>query len=232
MRAREVVAPRREQLATLERWLDRGRRHARGQRIGCAVTSGGVIVATLLLALGHYYVMAIVGAVALVAYGVASALDPELADDRRVRLVRALLDALPIDDAAPVTLALELADCEIDRPVDKRPAGSGKLRARYEQRWLVLGFLAKGGVRVRLELVVNATIVHDGIAIASRDEHEVARLRFEIDGSEISVREASEPSGWTRDGAGFRVAGLASAAQVVELVLGELSPRLEAVRAS
>ena len=100
----EWVAPRARQIALLEGLLARGTRHALGQRLGCAVTTLGLVAGTLLLALGHYYVMAIVGAVAFVAYFAASALDPELADDRRVRVVRALLDELPIDAKGRRTL--------------------------------------------------------------------------------------------------------------------------------
>ncbi|MCB9612407.1 MAG: hypothetical protein H6722_08150 [Sandaracinus sp.] len=211
------VAPRARQITLLEGLLARGKRHALGQRLGCAVTTLGLVAGTLLLALGHYYVMAIVGAVAFVAYFAASALDPELADDRRVRVVRALLDELPIDDAAPITLGLELADCEIERPVDKTPIGAGKLRAKYEQRWLELGFLAADGTRVTLEVEVHATIVHDGIAIASRDEDELARLRFEVDGAE-APREVPEVRGWKREGDRFRIGGLASMEQLRDLV--------------
>lgn len=203
------VAPRREVVAFLDRLLGRGRRHARAQRLGCAITSGGMIVATLLLALGHFQAMALVGVVTLGAYWVASLLDPELADDRRVRLVRELLERLPLDEKAPVTLELELTDYEVETPIEKKPAGSGRLDARYVQRWLKLGFLATDGTRVTLELEVDARVVHDGIAIAARAEREHATLRFEVDGSLVK-REVSAVEGWTREGESFVIEGLAS----------------------
>jgi hypothetical protein len=204
------VAPRRELVTALDRLLGRGRRHARAQRFGCAVTSGGMIVATLLLALGHFQAMALVGVVTLGAYWVASLLDPELADDRRVRLVRELLERVSLDEKAPVTLELELTEYEVETPIEKKPAGSGRLDARYVQRWLKLGFLTTDGTRVTLELEVDARLVHDGIAIAAREERERAKLGFEIDGTAVE-REAFEVDGWTREGDRFEVDGLASA---------------------
>lgn len=203
------VALRRELVGSLDHLLGRGRRHARAQRLGCAITSGGMIVATLLLALGHFQAMALVGVVTLGAYWVASLLDPELADDRRVRLVRELLERLPLDEKAPVTLELELTDYEVETPIEKKPAGSGRLDARYVQRWLKLGFLATDGTRVTLELEVDARVVHDGIAIAARAEREHATLRFEVDGSLVK-REVSAVEGWTREGESFVIEGLAS----------------------
>jgi hypothetical protein len=203
------VALRRELVGSLDRLLGRGRRHARAQRLGCAITSGGMIVATLLLALGHFQAMALVGVVTLGAYWLASLLDPELADDRRVRLVRELLERLPLDEKAPVTLELELTDYEVETPIEKKPAGSGRLDARYVQRWLKLGFLATDGTRVTLELEVDARVVHDGIAIAARAEREHATLRFEVDGSLVK-REVSAVEGWTREGESFVIEGLAS----------------------
>lgn len=211
------VAPRHELVGSLERLLGRGRRHARAQRVGCAITSGGMIAATLLLALGHFQAMALVGVVTLGAYWVASLLDPELADDRRVRLVRELLERLPLDDKAPITLELELTDYEVEAPIEKKPAGSGRLDARYVQRWLKLGFLATNGTRVTLELEVDARLVHDGIAIASREEREHATLRFEVDGSPIE-HEGFEVDGWAREGDRFGIEGLASADAVLTLL--------------
>ena len=216
-----LVAPRRELVASLDRLLGRGRRHARAQRLGCAITSGGMIVSTLLLALGHFQAMALVGVVTLGAYWVASLLDPELADDRRVRLVRELLDRLPLDEKAPVTLELELTDYEVETPIEKKPAGSGRLDARYVQRWLKLGFLATNGTRVTLELEVDARLVHDGIAIASREEREHATLHFEIDGSPVK-RKVSDVETWAREGERFAVEGLATADAVLSLVTAAL----------
>jgi len=218
------VAPRRELVTALDRLLGRGRRHARAQRFGCAVTSGGMIVATLLLALGHFQAMALVGVVTLGAYWVASLLDPELADDRRVRLVRELLERLPLDEKAPVTLALELTDYEVEAPIEKKPAGSGRLDARYVQRWLTLGFLATNGTRVALELEVDARLLHDGIAIASRVERERAKLGFEIDGTAVE-REVSGPAGWTEDGKRFVTEGLATADALLALIDAALAER-------
>ncbi|MCU0674332.1 MAG: hypothetical protein MUE69_16225 [Myxococcota bacterium] len=217
------VALRRELVASLDRLLGRGRRHARAQRLGCAITSAGMIVATLLLALGHFQAMALVGVVTLGAYWVASLLDPELADDRRVRLVRELLERLPLDEKAPVTLELELTDYEVETPIEKKPAGSGRLDARYVQRWLKLGFLATDGTRVTLELEVDARLAHDGIAIASRVERERATLRFEVDGFPVR-REVADVETWVREGERFAVEGLATADEVLRLVdaaLGE-----------
>lgn len=211
------VASRPELVASLDRLLGRGRRHARAQRLGCAITSGGMIVATLLLALGHFQAMALVGVVTLGAYWVASLLDPELADDRRVRLVRELLERLPLDDKAPISLDLELTDYEVETPIEKKPAGSGRLDARYVQRWLKVGFLATNGMRVTLELEVDARLVHDGIAIASRVERERAKLGFELDGSPIE-HEGFEVDGWTREGDRFGIEGLASADAVCDLL--------------
>ena len=211
------VASRTELVEALDRLLGRGRRHARAQRVGCAITSGGMIVATLLLALGHFQAMALVGLITLGAYWVASLLDPELADDRRVRLVRELLGRLAIDDKAPITLELELTDYEVEAPREKSPSGAGRLDAHYVQRWLVLGFLAPDGTRVTLELEVDARLVHDGIAITSRSEREIARLRFEIDGSPTK-RYVSEPEDWTREGDRFVVEGLATADDILALV--------------
>ena len=216
-----LVAPRHELVASLDRLLGRGRRHARAQRLGCAITSGGMIVATLLLALGHFQAMALVGVVTLGAYWVASLLDPELADDRRVRLVRELLERLSLDEKAPVTLELELTDYEVETPIEKKPAGSGRLDARYVQRWLKLGFLATNGTRVTLELEVDARLVHDGIAIASREEREHATLRFEVDGSSVK-REVSDVETWAREGERFAVEGLATADALLGLVTAAL----------
>lgn len=190
-----------------------------------------MVVATLLLALGHFQAMALVGVVTLAAYWMASALDPELADDRRVRLVRALLEALPLDDKAPVTLRLELADYEVERPVEKKPAGAGRLDARYVQRWLTLGFLAPDGTRVTLEVEVDARLVHDGVAIVSRDESELASLRFEVDGVEVS-REVPEVRGWKREETRFRIGGLASMEQLRDLIASGLGEEAGVIEAS
>jgi hypothetical protein len=148
---------------------------------------------------------------------VASLLDPELADDRRVRLVRELLERLSLDEKAPVTLELELTEYEVETPIEKKPAGSGRLDARYVQRWLKLGFLTTDGTRVTLELEVDARLVHDGIAIAAREERERAKLGFEIDGTAVE-REVSGPSGWTEDGKRFVTEGLATADALLALI--------------
>ncbi|MBX3252252.1 MAG: hypothetical protein KF901_34080 [Myxococcales bacterium] len=212
-----LVAPRAEADAALARLLARGRRHALGQRVGCAVTSAGLALATLLLALGHFAEMALVGLVVLAAYWIASALDPELADDRRVKVTRALLAGLPIDDAAPLTLELELMAYDADAPDEKRPMGRGKLALVYRQRWLTLGFLAKGDVRVLLEVDVEAATEEDGIAVERADEHELARVRCEEDGRP-STRRAREVRGWRAEGDAFRVGGLATPGQLLALV--------------
>lgn len=217
-----LVAPRSEVDAALARLLERGKRHAIGQRLGCAVTSAGLALATLLLALGHFAEMALVGLVVLAAYWIASALDPKLADDRRVKLARELLAALPIDDAAPLTLRLELAAYDVDAPDGKRPLGAGKLALVYRQRWLTLGFLAKGDLRITLHVDVEAATEEDGIAVLRADETEVARVRIEEDGRP-SKRAPRAMRGWHAEGDAFRVGGLATAGQLVALIESALA---------
>lgn len=210
-------APREDVDAELAALLDRGRRHARWQRLGCAVTTGGLIAGVTLMVLGHYYTMGVVGLVMLFAYVASQSLDPELEDDRRVLLVRELLAKLPIDDAAPIGLELELNDYMYEKPVEKEPLRAGKLRARYAQRWLKLGFLAASGERVTLALTVEATLEQDGIDVEEREERERAVLAFEEDGEPLE-REVEPVRGWRREDDGFVVEGLASAGQVRALI--------------
>jgi hypothetical protein len=89
------------------------------------------------------------------------------------------------------------------------------------QRWLTLGFLAPDGTRVTLEVEVDARLVHDGVAIVSRDESELASLRFEVDGASVE-REVPEVRGWKRDETRFRIGGLASMEQFRDLIASGL----------
>lgn len=175
--------------AVLDGLIARGERHARRRQFGCAFVVLGVLTGVALLFFTrHYYAMGIIGAVAVVAWLYTASLDHELAEDRRLRMVRNLLRTAERWGGAQhaYELDLELNAFDADVPTKKEPLRAGRLRAWYHQRWLRLA--ADGRA---LEIHVDAELVQDGIEIVKEDVVERA-VRCEDD-DETPV----EATGWT-----------------------------------
>ncbi len=201
--------------------LERGARHARRQRIGCGLVTVGLVTAILLFVLGHWNAMTLVGLGIVAIYFYASSLDPELEDDRRVRVVRALLDQLELDDVAPVNVDLELNAPDAEDPDECEPLNGGRERRHYAQRWLELGALLASGERVTLMVAVELNQVEDGIQITEMHQQEFASVDVEVDGTAIE-REVPPPPPWQTDGTRFQLDALAEVAHLEALVLAHV----------
>lgn len=161
-----------ELVAGLNALHERGRREELHQRIGCMLTVLGVMAGAILVALGLYWAMGVLGVLVLGIYYYASSLDPELADEPRIRFASALLPALEAD--GPVHLWMELNAYDMAIADENEPVDGG-VRARWVQPWMTARY-RHGGVERVLEVVLEAEQQQDGIKVVSEKVRHVLAL--------------------------------------------------------
>ncbi len=130
------------ELATLR---EKGTRHEKRQRLGCAATILGVLGSLGLILLGHIWIAGCAGLVVFAIYQYAMSLDPELADDPRIAFAEAFLSRLANEEPegdkgadSPVRLWMELNAYDMAVADEETPVSGGCVRAHWRQAWFRL----------------------------------------------------------------------------------------------